>query len=93
LVLDDGIEDSCCPLKIIKTEFAKKLPLFIGMHRFLPALVQLEGGLVKQVPVKHFPRYAGQAKYNLRNRFIWPFIDTMAVIWMGKRHLRYDLKD
>ena len=93
VVLADGIEDSCCPLKIIKTEFAKKLPFFTGMHRFIPALVQLEGGFVKQVPVKHFPRYAGQAKYNLRNRLIWPFIDTMAVIWMKKRHLGYELKD
>jgi len=93
LVLVDGIEDSCCPLKIIKTEFAKKLPVFTGMHRFIPALVQLEGGLFKQVPVEHFPRYAGQAKYNLRNRLFWPFIDTMAVIWMRKRHLCYELKD
>ena len=93
VVLSDGIEDSCCPLKIIKTDIAKKLPFFIGMHRFIPALVQLQGGLVKQVPVKHFPRYAGYAKYNLRNRLFWPFIDTMAVIWMKKRHLCYELKD
>jgi glycosyltransferase involved in cell wall biosynthesis len=93
LVLADGIEDSCCPLKIIKTGFAKKLPRFTGMHRFIPALVQLEGGRVEQVPVRHFPRYAGQAKYNLRNRLIWPFIDTMAVVWIRKRHLCWELKD
>ena len=92
-VLADGIEDSCCPLKIIKTEYAKQLPFFMGMHRFIPALIQIEGGTVKQVPVKHFPRYAGEAKYNLRNRLFWPFIDTMAVIWMKKRHLPYVLKD
>ncbi len=93
LVLADGIEDSCCPLKIIKTDYAKKLPFFMGLHRFIPALVQLEGGMVKQIPVKHFPRYAGNAKYNLRNRLFWPFIDTMAIVWMKKRFFHYELKD
>lgn len=92
-VLADGIVDSCCPLKIIKTEYAHNLPFFDGFHRFIPALVQIEGGTVKQVPIKHFPRYAGDPKYNLRNRLFWPFIDTMAVIWMTKRHLHYALKD
>lgn len=87
----DGIHDTCCPLKIIKDAYAKKVPFFIGMHRFLPALVQMEGGKVKQVPVRHFPRYAGTAKYHLSNRLIGPFIDTFAVIWMKHRYIRYSL--
>jgi dolichol-phosphate mannosyltransferase len=92
-LLDDGIQDICCPLKIIKSEFAKKIPFFNGMHRFMPALVQQMGGSVKQVPVNHFPRYAGEAKYNLRNRLVGPFVDALAVFWMKKRHLRYQLTD
>ena len=90
-MLNDGIQDTCCPLKIIKTEYARKIPFFNGMHRFLPALVQYQGGKVKQVPVRHFPRYAGTAKYNLRNRLLGPFIDTFAVIWMKRRYIRYNL--
>ncbi|PID76200.1 MAG: dolichol-phosphate mannosyltransferase, partial [Deltaproteobacteria bacterium] len=43
LMINDKITDTCCPLKIIKTEYARKIPFFDGMHRFLPALVQLEG--------------------------------------------------
>lgn len=89
LMIDDNIKDTCCPLKIVKNHYARKIPFFIGMHRFIPALVQLEGGKVKQVPVQHFPRYAGTAKYHLRNRLIGPFIDTLVFIWIKRRYIRY----
>jgi dolichol-phosphate mannosyltransferase len=91
IMIRDSIQDTCCPLKIMKTEYAKKILFFDGMHRFIPALVQYQGGKVKQVPVRHYPRYAGTAKYNLRNRLFSPFIDTFAVIWMKRRHIRYNL--
>jgi len=90
-LIGDGIHDTCCPLKIIKSEFAKKIPFFNGMHRFIPALVQHAGGTVMQVPVSHFPRYAGEAKYHLRNRLVGPFVDSLAVAWMKKRLINYKL--
>lgn len=86
---NDGIEDTGCPLKIIRTEYAKRIPMFNGMHRFLPALIQLQNGGVKQVPVRHFPRIAGKAKYNLANRLIAPFLDCFAYRWMKNRHISY----
>lgn len=89
----DGIEDTGCPLKIIKTEFAKRVPFFTGMHRFLPALIQLQNGKVKQVPVRHFPRMAGQSKYNLRNRLVAPFIDCFAYRWMKSRYINYQVTE
>lgn len=88
-LIDDGITDTGCPLKIIKTDYAKNIPFFTGMHRFLPALIQLKGGKVKQIPIQHYPRIAGKSKYNLRNRLIHPFIDTLAFRWIQKRHIRY----
>jgi dolichol-phosphate mannosyltransferase len=88
-MIDDNIEDSCCPLKIMKTDKAKQLPFFTGMHRFLPALIQLQGGKVKQVPITHSPRYAGTAKYHLRNRLVGPFFDTLAFRWMRNRYISY----
>ena len=90
-ILKDGIEDTGCPLKIIKREYAEALPFFVGMHRFLPALVQFMGGRVKQVPVHHFPRYSGTPKYHLGNRLIGPFLDTLAVYWMKKRFCLYSI--
>lgn len=91
LMINDAIEDTCCPLKIIKTSIAQKMPFFIGMHRFIPALVQLQGGRVKQIEVAHYPRYAGTSKYHLFNRLVGPFFDTLAFRWMRSRYIRYEI--
>ncbi|MDE7355823.1 MAG: glycosyltransferase [Rikenellaceae bacterium] len=85
----DTAVDTGCPLKILHADVAKRLPFFTGMHRFFPALILLEGGRMKQLPVRHFPRIAGVAKYNLRNRLVAPFMDCFAYRWMRKRYIKY----
>lgn len=87
----DGMEDTGCPLKVIETNAAKKIPFFNGMHRFLPALIQLQNLEVKQITVRHFPRIAGEAKYHLFNRLSGPFMDCFAYRWMKKRYINYDI--
>jgi dolichol-phosphate mannosyltransferase len=87
----DGVSDTGCPLKVIRTDTAKKIPFFKGMHRFLPALVQLENGKVKEVPVRHFPRIAGKSKYHLWNRLLGPTNDLWAFCWMKNRYIRYEI--
>jgi hypothetical protein len=77
----------------MKTQMARELPFFNGMHRFIPALVQLRGGNVKQIPVQHFKRMEGKPKYNLWNRLLGPFLDTLAFVWMRKRNIRYSIKE
>lgn len=84
----DTALDTGCPLKILHTDVARKLPFFTGMHRFLPALILLEKGRMMQIPVRHFPRTAGESKYNLRNRLVAPFLDCFAYRWMRKRYIR-----
>jgi glycosyltransferase involved in cell wall biosynthesis len=93
LMINDAIQDSCCPLKILKISYAREMPFFIGMHRFLPALVQLQGGKVRQIPIAHSPRYAGTSKYHVLNRLVGPFFDTLAFRWMRSRYIRYKLAD
>jgi glycosyltransferase involved in cell wall biosynthesis len=93
LMINDAIKDTCCPLKILKLSYAREMPFFIGMHRFLPALIQLQGGKVRQVPISHSPRYAGTSKYHLFNRLVGPFFDTLAFRWMRSRYIRYKLTD
>lgn len=88
----DGVEDTGCPLKIIDINYAKRLPLFTGMHRFLPALILLQNGKIKQVPVRHYPRTAGESKFNLSNRLIGPLMDTFAYRWMKKRYINYKVE-
>ena len=91
-LIDDGIIDTGCPLKIIRTEMAKTIPFFDGMHRFIPALVQLYGGKVAQVEVRHFERVAGESKFNIFNRSIRPLQDLFAYRWMKSRHIHYRIE-
>lgn len=93
LMTKDGITDTGCPLKIMNTQYARRIPLFNGMHRFLPALIQLQNGRVKQVPVRHFARVAGQSKYNLRNRLVAPLIDCFAFRWMKSRYINFQITE
>ena len=92
MLTHDGVEDTGCPLKIIKTGSAKRIPFFKGMHRFLPALVLLQKGKIKQVPVRHFERIAGQSKFHLWNRLFGPLRDCFAYRWMKKRYINYNVK-
>ncbi len=88
----DGAIDTGCPLKILRTEYAKRIPMFTGMHRFFPALIQLQqGGKMMQIPVRHFPRTAGVSKYNVWNRLIGPMKDCFAYRWMKKRYINYSV--
>lgn len=88
----DGMDDTGCPLKIIKTDFAKKIPMFEGLHRFLPAMILLQDGKIKQIPVRHFPRIAGKTKYHIWNRISGPLSDCFAYLWMKKKYINYEIK-
>ena len=87
----DGMDDTGCPLKIIKTDYAKRIPMFRGLHRFLPAMIMLQNGRVTQIPVRHFPRIAGTAKFGVWNRLLGPLMDCFAYLWMKKKYINYDV--
>lgn len=87
----DGMDDTGCPLKIIKTEYAKRIPMFRGLHRFLPAMILLQNGKITQVPVRHFPRLAGETKFGLWNRLLGPLSDCFAYLWMKRKYINYDI--
>lgn len=93
MMTHDGVQDTGCPLKVMHTAYARRIPFFTGMHRFIPALMLLQGGRVKQVPVRHFPRTAGVSKYHLWNRLVSPFIDCFAYRWMKKRYINYRIAE
>lgn len=92
MMTHDGATDTGCPLKILHTDYAKRVPFFTGMHRFLPALIQLQdGGKFYEIPVRHYPRQAGVSKYHLWNRLISPFKDCFAFRWMAHRYINYQV--
>lgn len=93
LLVGDGIIDTGCPLKVLRTDMAKRLPFFDGMHRFIPALILLESGKIKQIAVQHFEREAGQSKFNIFNRSIKPLQDAFAYRWMKSRYINYEIAE
>ncbi|POY36772.1 dolichol-phosphate mannosyltransferase [Solitalea longa] len=93
ILLNDNIIDTGCPLKIIKTDIAKRLPFYEGLHRFIPNLVTILGGTVKQIPIPHFKRYAGTSKFNFRNRLFGPVIDAIALRWMQRNVISYQINE
>jgi len=90
---DETITDTGCSLKAYRREAVARLRLYRGMHRFLPTLLKMEGFRVREIPVGHRPRAHGQSKYGISNRLVPSFVDLLAVRWMKKRMLRYEVKD
>ena len=91
-VCRDGISDTGCSLKIYRREALQQIKMYQGMHRFLPALFQIEGFRVGEVLVNHRERKSGTTKYNLFNRSFNTISDMMAVRWMRMRKLNYQIK-
>ncbi len=89
----ETIQDTGCSLKAFHAEAVQALPLFTGMHRFLPTLIKLYGGTVAEVPVRHRPRRFGTTKYGMWNRVWRSFVDALAVRWMQRRALRYRISE
>ena len=89
-VLGDGVSDTGCALKLFRREQALRFARFEGMHRFLPALVQLQGGRVVEVPVNDRPRHWGRAKYGVGNRLFRGLLDMAGVWWLKRRALRFE---
>ena len=89
----ETIRDTGCSLKAFRAPAVRALPLFNGMHRFLPTLVKLQGGSVAEVPVHHRPRRSGRTKYGMWNRVFRSLADAFAVRWMQRRALRYHVTE
>jgi len=82
---DESIADVGCTLRVVRAELLRDLPMFTGMHRFLPTLLRLAGARVKEAPVRHRPRLYGEPKYGIRNRLFRGLADLVAVRWMQRR--------
>ena len=89
----ETIRDTGCSLKAFRADAVRALPLFNGMHRFLPTLIKMDGGTVVEVPVRHRPRRFGRTKYGMWNRVFRSFADALAVRWMQRRALRYRVRE
>ncbi len=93
MILKDGIIDTGCSLKAFRADVVHDLPMFHGMHRFLPALAMMRGARIKQVSVNHRQRSAGKSKYTNAGRLFRTISDLLAVRWMQKRVRLYSVME
>jgi dolichol-phosphate mannosyltransferase len=89
--LRDNTPDTGCGLKLFARATFLELPHFDHMHRFLPALVQRNGGAVVSVPVNHRPRERGASKYGIHNRLWVGIVDLFGVAWLQRRVRRPEI--
>lgn len=89
----ETIHDSASSLKVYRAHAVRGLYIFNGAHRFFPTLVKMRGYTCLETPVSHSARFAGTAKYGLRNRAWRAFIDLLGVRWMKNRSLRIEFDE
>ena len=83
--LRDDCPDSGCGIKAYRRDAFLRLPVFEGMHRFLPALFRLYGHPLVFRPVAHRAREHGQSKYTNWRRALVGIVDLLGVVWLRQR--------
>lgn len=86
-LLRDGVTDTGCSLKVFRREVAASFLPIRTMYSFLPAFAVAAGHTVREVPVAHRPRRAGESKYGFRVMALLPLLDLLALCWLLRRTL------
>jgi glycosyltransferase involved in cell wall biosynthesis len=76
------LHDSGCSLKAYRAEILKGTRLYGEMHRFIPALANLMGARICEVPVRHYAREFGKSKYGF-NRILKVLLDLITVKFLA----------
>lgn len=58
-----AVRDNGCTLKAFRAELIKSIPLYSEMHRFMPALMSMQGCRMLELQVNHRARQHGVSKY------------------------------
>ncbi len=78
------MKDLGCTLKVFTKEAIKSIHIYGELHRFIPALLALEGSTrMTQVDVNHRAREFGKSKYNL-SRTTRVFSDLILMVFFKK---------
>ncbi|MGQ8338027.1 glycosyltransferase family 2 protein [Sunxiuqinia sp. A32] len=78
------MKDLGCTLKIFTKEAVKNINIYGELHRFIPALLALEGSTrMTQIDVNHRAREFGKSKYNL-SRTTRVFSDLLLMLFFRK---------
>ncbi|HCE42143.1 MAG TPA: glycosyltransferase [Lentisphaeria bacterium] len=87
MFINDSVHDSGCSLKVCRRECFDTVTLYGEMHRFIPAILQIKGFKIGEIPVNHRYRSAGRTKYGF-GRTVRGFIDLISVWFWNKYAVR-----
>lgn len=86
-LLGDGCPDTGCGLKLFRRDAFLGLGAFDGMHRFLPALFQMDGHQVVYVEVNDRARRHGHSHYGNFARGLKGMADILRILRLRRRQL------
>jgi dolichol-phosphate mannosyltransferase len=89
-ITGDQISDSGCGIRVVRRAALPEVPVFNGMHRFLPTLLRGQGFAVGERVVGHRERTRGVSKYGVHNRLWRGIRDCFGIRWYLKRAVRGD---
>jgi dolichol-phosphate mannosyltransferase len=94
-ILQDGITDVGCAIRVFRRNCLAHVPFFRNAHRFFPALVMAAGFHVAETSVRHRPRLKGTSKYGtgINNRLWVGLADLAGVYWLRRRALPYHISE
>lgn len=92
-IVDDGVQDTGCSLKVMRRDLLLRLPRFKNMHRYFPILMLKQGARIKEVKVNHRERGAGVSKYGTLDRALAGIYDLIGVRWLMDRHIDYTVRE
>ena len=84
-ITGDRVTDSGCGIRVVRRTALHEVPVFNGMHRFLPTLLRGQGYTVLEHPVNHRERLRGVSKYGVGNRLWRGIRDCFGVRWYLRR--------
>ncbi|MBK7355688.1 glycosyltransferase family 2 protein [Propionivibrio sp.] len=92
-ITGDQVSDSGCGIRVVRRTALREIPVFNGMHRFLPTLLRGQGYTVAETTVNHRERLRGTSKYGVHNRLWRGIRDCFGIRWYLKRAVRSDRLD
>ena len=92
-ITGDQVSDSGCGIRVVRRTALREIPVFNGMHRFLPTLLRGQGYTVAETAVNHRERLRGTSKYGVHNRLWRGIRDCFGIRWYLKRAVRSDRLD
>ncbi len=89
-ITGDQVSDSGCGIRVVRRTALREIPVFNGMHRFMPTLLRGQGFTVVERTVNHRERLRGTSKYGVHNRLWRGIRDCFGVRWYLSRSVRSD---